>query len=83
LHFRFKFWEDYDNIKDVKKELNKFLILYLRKELKIRTPFNAVQSWFQVKPKIFEILPDIFQNIAFEMVQHGETLQIIFQIKEY
>jgi len=50
--------EEFDNIDDVKKELNKFLIFYnfnrrhgsLRRELKVRTPFEAVQSWFQTKP---------------------------------
>ncbi len=73
--------EDYDNIDDVKKDLNKFLIFSnfnrrhasLRKELKVRTPFDAVQSWFQTKPEIFKILPSEFQDIAFEMVQRGET----------
>ena len=66
--------EDYDSIEDVKKDLSKFLLFYnfnrrhgsLRKELKVRTPFNAVQSWFQTKPEIFKILPDAFQDIAFE-----------------
>ena len=74
-------YEDPENIDDVKKDLNKFLIYYnfhrrhgsLRKELKVRTPFDAVQSWFQTKPEIFKILPGMFQNIAFEMVQRGET----------
>jgi transposase InsO family protein/DNA-binding transcriptional regulator YiaG len=73
--------EDYDNIDDVKKDLNKFLIFYnfnrrhgsLRKELQVKTPFNAVESWFQTKPEIFMILPNVFQDIAFEMVQRGET----------
>ena len=68
--------EDYANIEDVKRELNKFLIYYnfnrrhgsLRKELKVRTPFDAVQSWFQTKPEIFKILPSVFQDIAFGMV---------------
>ncbi len=72
--------EDYDNIDDVKKDLNKFLIFYnfnrrhgsLRKELKVRTPFDAVQSWFQTKPEIFKILPSEFQDIAFEMVQRQQ-----------
>ncbi len=41
--------------------------------MEVRTPFDAVQSWFQVKPEIFKILPDVFQDIAFEMVQFGET----------
>lgn len=73
--------EDYTCIEDVRKELNKFLIYYnfnrrhgsFRKELKVRTPFDAVQSWFQTKPEIFRILPDVFQDIAFRMVQRGET----------
>jgi transposase-like protein len=74
--------EDYDNIDDVKKDLSKFLIFYnfnrghgsLRKELKVRTPFEAVQSWFQTKPEIFKILPNDFQDIAFgKKVQRGET----------
>ena len=73
--------EDYTNIQEVTKELNKFLIYYnfnrrhgsLRKELKVRTPFDAVQSWFQTKPEIFKILPNVFQDITFGMVQRGET----------
>ena len=73
--------EDYANIEELKVELNKFLIYYnfnrrhgsLRKELKVRTPFDAVQSWFQTKPEIFKILPSVFQDIAFGMVQRGET----------
>jgi transposase-like protein len=74
--------EEYDNINDVKKDLKKFLVYYsfnrrdgsLRKELKVRTPFEAVQSWFKVKPEIFKILPDDFQDMIFgKMVQRGET----------
>ena len=65
----------------VKKDLDKFLIHYnfnrrhgsLRKELKVRTPFDAVQSWFQTKPEIFKILPSEFQDMVFGMVQRGET----------
>ncbi len=72
--------QDYENIDDVKKDLNKFLIYYnfnrrhgsLRKELKVRTPFNAVHSWFQTKPEIFKILPDVFQDIVFGMVQRQQ-----------
>ena len=46
----------------------------IRKELKVRTPFDAVQSWLQTKLKIFKILPNVFQDIAFgKMVQLGET----------
>jgi len=46
----------------------------LRRELKIRTPFEAVQSWFQTKPEIFKILLDVFYDIAFgKQVQCCET----------
>lgn len=52
----------------------KFLIYYnfnrshgsLRKELKVRTPFEAVKYWFEIKPEIFKILPDVFQDIVFD-----------------
>jgi len=46
-----------------------------RKELKVRTPFDTVQSWFQMKHEIFKILPNVFEDIAFEMVQCRETGQ--------
>jgi len=64
--------EQYDNIVDIKKDLDKFLIYYnfnrshgsLRKELKVRTPFEAVIYWFEIKPEIFKILPDVFQDVV-------------------
>jgi hypothetical protein len=59
-----------------KKDLNKFLICFnfnrrhgsFRKELKVSPSINAVQSWLQMEPEIFKILPDVFQYVAFEMV---------------
>jgi hypothetical protein len=48
-------------------------MVFIRKELKVSTSFNAVQSWFLTKPEIFKILPDVFQDTAFEMLQRGET----------
>jgi hypothetical protein len=47
--------------------------MIFKKKLKVSTSFNVVQSWFLTKPEIFKILPDVFQDIAFEMLQHGET----------
>ncbi len=60
--------ETYKNIKELKEDLQKFLIYYninrrdgsLRRELKVRTPYEAVQSWFKTEPKIFKISPDDF-----------------------
>jgi len=42
--------------------LDKFLIFYnlhrrhgsIRKELKVKTPFNAIEKWYQLKPEIFK-----------------------------
>jgi len=72
----------YENIDELKEDLNKFLIFYnvsrkhggLKKELKIRTPYEAVKKWFEIKPEIFRISPDEFYAIALKgMEQRGET----------
>jgi len=69
----------YQNIEELKEDLNKLLIYYnknrrhgvLFKELKVRTPWEAVKRWFKI---IFKISPDEFYAIALNgMVQHGET----------
>ncbi|MEA1954478.1 MAG: integrase core domain-containing protein [Campylobacterota bacterium] len=76
--------EVYDNLKDLQSSLRKFLLFYLfakrhgslRKELgsKVRTPFDAMQSWFQLKPELFKISPDEFQACAMEKLeQRGEN----------
>jgi len=68
----------YKNIED----LNKFLIHYntnrkhggLKKELKVKTPCEAVKSWFDIEPQNFKISPDEFYTIALNgMVQCGEA----------
>jgi transposase InsO family protein len=73
---------EYQNIKELKKDLNKFLIYYninrghggLKRELKVRTPYEAVKSWFEIEPEIFKISPNEFYAIALNgMVQRGET----------
>jgi len=46
----------------LKEDLNKFLIHYntnrkyggVKKELKDRTPREAVKSWFEIEPEIFK-----------------------------
>jgi len=72
----------YKNIDELKKDLNKFLIYYninrkhggLRKELKVKTPFEATKRWFEIEPEIFRISPDEFYAIALKgMEQRGET----------
>ena len=60
--------EEYQNINE--------LISSLRKELgsKVRTPFDALECWFKLEPKLFKISPSVFQAIAFQKLeQRGET----------
>ena len=55
---------------EMKNDLTKFLSFYnlyrrhgsLRRELKVKTPFNAIEKWYQLKPEIFKITPDEFKN---------------------
>jgi len=46
----------------------------LKKELKARTPCEAVKSWFDIEPQNFKISPDEFYATLLKgMVQRGET----------
>lgn len=74
--------QEYRSLEELKEDLNKFLIYYntnrshggLRKELKVRTPYEAVKSWFNTEPEIFKISPDEFYAITLNgMVQRCET----------
>ena len=74
--------QDYSSFNALEEDLNQFLLYYnfnrrhgsLRKELKVKTPFEAVQSWFQMKPELFKISPDEFRAYAFDKVeQRGGT----------
>ena len=53
---------DYQNLQEMNNDLMKLLIFYnlyrrhgsLRKELKVKTPFNAVEKWHELDPDIFK-----------------------------
>ena len=69
----------YSNVTELKADLDKFLIFYnlnrrhgsLKRELKVRTPFEAVQCWYRIKPEIFKKSPDMF--MADLLKNHGTT----------
>ncbi len=72
----------YQNIDEMKQDLNKFLIFYnfnrrhsgLRKEIKVRTPYEALKYWYNLKPDLFIREPDMFRSMVFEgREQCGET----------
>ena len=54
-------------------ELLKFLMYYnlyrrhasLRKELNVKTPFDAIKKWFKINPEIFKENPLQFKNKKF------------------
>ena len=68
----------YQSQEEMKIDLNKFLIFYnlhrrhgsIRKELKVKTPFNAIEKWYQLKPEIFRIMPTEFKNNFLNLTQN-------------
>ena len=60
----------YISIEEMTQDLTNFLIHYnlyrrhgsLRRELKVKTPFNAVEKWHELDPEIFKEKPIEFKN---------------------
>jgi len=61
---------EYENKDLMNNDLMNFLVHYnifrrhgsLRKELNVKTPFNAIQKWYKIKPDIFKQNPDEFKQ---------------------
>ena len=61
---------EYENFTQMCNDLTKFLIYYnlyrrhgsLRRELKVKTPFNAAEKWFELNPKLFKENPSDFKT---------------------
>ena len=61
---------EYENIDQMNDGVIAFLIFYnlhrrhgsLRKELKVKTPLNAIEKWFEIKPEIFTENPSVFKK---------------------
>jgi len=59
----------YTNLEQMNQDLMNFLLHYnlyrrhgsLRKELKVKTPFNAVEKWCQLDPEIFTETTEVFK----------------------
>ncbi len=66
---------EYDNLEMMKTDLNSFLVHYnlyrrhgsLRKELNVKTPFNATEKWYEIKPEIFKEIPFLFKKKIFNL----------------
>jgi transposase InsO family protein len=69
----------YKNEAELQADLDQFLVYYnlnrrhggLRRELKVRTPFEALQCWYRINPEIFRKSPDMFR--ADLLKNHGTT----------
>jgi transposase InsO family protein len=54
----------------MQEDLWEFLVNYMlfrrhggvRKELGVKTPFNAIEKWFEIKPELFKIEPSVFKE---------------------
>jgi len=65
----------YVNKMALEKDLNEFLVFYnvyrrhgsLRKELNVKTPFEAVEKWFKLKPELFIKTPNEFEKITLNL----------------
>jgi Integrase core domain len=61
---------EYGNSVEMSTDLMNFLVYYnmtrrhgsLRKELNVKTPFQAVEKWFAIKPELFTTKPQEFKN---------------------
>ncbi len=70
--------ETYKNTEEMIIALNAFLIHYMlykrhggvRKELNVKTPFNAIEKWYELKPELFNQNPADFKNKLLTLKQH-------------
>jgi transposase-like protein len=69
--------EEYKDLKEMIIDLDKFLLYYLfsrrhgslKKELNVRTPYEALQSWYNLDPTIFTKHPEKFRADAILWLQ--------------
>jgi transposase-like protein len=60
----------YNSLEQMNDDLMRFLVHYnlyrrhgsLRRELKVKTPFNAIEKWYELDEKIFKQEPNDFKN---------------------
>jgi len=60
----------YNNVEQMNDDLMRFLVYYnlyrrhggVRKELKVKTPFDAIEKWYGIKPELFKQTPLEFKT---------------------
>ena len=66
----------YQNYQELEVDLNKFLIycnfnrryFYLKKELNFRTPFDALEKWYNLEPDLFRVNQEKFRNMSYNKI---------------
>ncbi|MCF6332656.1 MAG: DDE-type integrase/transposase/recombinase [Draconibacterium sp.] len=69
--------EKYENLEQMKIALSMFHVHYMlhrrhggvRRELNVKTPFNAIEKWYELKPELFKEKPLKFKNKLLTMQQ--------------
>jgi len=72
---------EYKNIEHLVVEINQFLVHYnllrrhrsVRSELSVKTPFDALEKWYQLKPEIFTQKPDEFKDNLLSLKQPNKV----------
>jgi hypothetical protein len=73
--------EIYTNKKEMNNALMAFLVHYilyrrhggLRRELNVKTPYQAVEKWFELKPKIFKENMIQFKNKIINLADNNSS----------
>jgi transposase InsO family protein len=73
--------ENYANKEEMNDALMAFLVYYMlyrrhggvKKELRVKTPFDAIEKWFELKPEIFYQTPLQFKNKILSLQQNKNT----------
>ena len=78
--------EQYANKEEMNTHLMRFLVYYLlyrrhgslKRELGVKTPFQAVEKWHELKPEIFKENPLQFKNKILSFHHHIKSKQGYF-----
>lgn len=72
----------YLNSEQMRNDAIEFLCYYnlyrrhgsLRKELNVKTPFQAIEKWYELEPEIFKITPKQFKNKILNLQKNNSQL---------
>lgn len=76
---------EYKNKNEMIKDLGRFFLFYnmyrrhgsLRRELNVKTPFDAVEKWCQLKPEIFKVNHKVFKLKTIDLQREFNQLSSI------